>query len=490
MEGRRAARLAAVEPHRLGYSFFWSCALYAALGTGGGGAGLMNLAWTQQLSLVASLIALAVLCRLRRPSGRTAALLAGFAMSASGLALAATSLAEPGWHVPEAAAGAVFGLSNAVQFLLWQTVYANEGQYVSSICLPLSAALGSAASLGLLYAPPLVSALYIAAAAPFASTACLLRCLDDMEPYRARPIRRDSARLMLKDLWQPVLCSAITCVAWASTKRMAESGLGGAVLLAAGFCAASALVLSLSLFTRCDFGAPNVYRVVFPLLCAALLAPALFGQHGATVLSSSLGFGAHIMTLLVSMTAAAYAARTQFSPTSVFLMVMLPSQVAILLGDALGTGLSGQEGLSAAQVMGPTSALLIALLAVMIATSLRQGGRTLAEPADDTLLINPRAASAVQGRTPAPEPSRSAREPLVGQDAPAKEAASALCGLTAREQEVVSLLLKGNTMSAISRKLYISDNTTRGHMRRIYQKLDVHSRQELVDKLEGDAGRR
>ena len=48
----------------------------------------------------------------------------------------------------------------------------------------------------------------------------------------------------------------------------------------------------------------------------------------------------------------------------------------------------------------------------------------------------------------------------------------------------MDLLLKGNTIAAISRKLFISENTTRGHMKRIYRKLNVHSRQELIDALE------
>ena len=55
--------------------------------------------------------------------------------------------------------------------------------------------------------------------------------------------------------------------------------------------------------------------------------------------------------------------------------------------------------------------------------------------------------------------------------------------LTSRESEVVDLLLKGNTIAAIANKLLISENTVRGHMERIYHKLNVHSRQELVDLL-------
>ncbi len=46
-----------------------------------------------------------------------------------------------------------------------------------------------------------------------------------------------------------------------------------------------------------------------------------------------------------------------------------------------------------------------------------------------------------------------------------------------REIEVAELLMKGHTVSAIAGKLFISENTTRGHAKSIYKKLGIHSRQ-------------
>ncbi|MDJ1650674.1 MULTISPECIES: helix-turn-helix transcriptional regulator [Gordonibacter] len=45
----------------------------------------------------------------------------------------------------------------------------------------------------------------------------------------------------------------------------------------------------------------------------------------------------------------------------------------------------------------------------------------------------------------------------------------------------MGLVLRGNNVPAIARKLYISENTARDHMKSIYRKADVHSRQELID---------
>ena len=53
--------------------------------------------------------------------------------------------------------------------------------------------------------------------------------------------------------------------------------------------------------------------------------------------------------------------------------------------------------------------------------------------------------------------------------------------LTAREQEVLQRLAMGQNRSSISRDLFISEETVKSHTKNIYRKLDVHSRQELID---------
>lgn len=56
-------------------------------------------------------------------------------------------------------------------------------------------------------------------------------------------------------------------------------------------------------------------------------------------------------------------------------------------------------------------------------------------------------------------------------------------GLTAREVEVLQLLCKGRSKSYIAESLFISENTVRSHSKHIYAKLDVHSKQEILDLL-------
>lgn len=51
--------------------------------------------------------------------------------------------------------------------------------------------------------------------------------------------------------------------------------------------------------------------------------------------------------------------------------------------------------------------------------------------------------------------------------------------LTPRELEIMQLLAKGRSKAFIAESLFISESTVRGHSRRLYAKLNVHSRQEL-----------
>lgn len=57
-------------------------------------------------------------------------------------------------------------------------------------------------------------------------------------------------------------------------------------------------------------------------------------------------------------------------------------------------------------------------------------------------------------------------------------------GLTARETEILSLLVRGRTLPYIANELFVTTGTVKTHVRRIYEKSLVNNRQELLDKVE------
>lgn len=56
--------------------------------------------------------------------------------------------------------------------------------------------------------------------------------------------------------------------------------------------------------------------------------------------------------------------------------------------------------------------------------------------------------------------------------------------LSPREVEVMELLVHGHTRAAIAKKLFVSENTVRAHVKAIYSKLSIHSKQQLIDFVE------
>ena len=55
------------------------------------------------------------------------------------------------------------------------------------------------------------------------------------------------------------------------------------------------------------------------------------------------------------------------------------------------------------------------------------------------------------------------------------------CGLSARELDVLRLLVHGYSSACIQKELYIAAGTVNYHTRNIYAKLGVHSKQEIIE---------
>ena len=48
----------------------------------------------------------------------------------------------------------------------------------------------------------------------------------------------------------------------------------------------------------------------------------------------------------------------------------------------------------------------------------------------------------------------------------------------------MELIARGNTVSRIAEELVVSENTIRTHSKRIYAKLGIHKKQELLDLID------
>lgn len=76
-----------------------------------------------------------------------------------------------------------------------------------------------------------------------------------------------------------------------------------------------------------------------------------------------------------------------------------------------------------------------------------------------------------------------------GGDTGVQEVMGGCYGLTDREVEVLKYLVLGRSSRRIQEELLISESTVHTHARHIYQKLGIHSKQELLDMVEELRGR-
>jgi DNA-binding NarL/FixJ family response regulator len=65
---------------------------------------------------------------------------------------------------------------------------------------------------------------------------------------------------------------------------------------------------------------------------------------------------------------------------------------------------------------------------------------------------------------------------------PAAATGAADYKLSTREQEILAHLAKGKSLKAMASELYISIDTVRTHIKKIYEKLQVHTQTEAVSK--------
>lgn len=73
-----------------------------------------------------------------------------------------------------------------------------------------------------------------------------------------------------------------------------------------------------------------------------------------------------------------------------------------------------------------------------------------------------------------------------------RRSVSSLCetvGLSQRQSEIFAYLARGRNASSIARELIVSEHTVKAHIYRIYQKMEIHSQQELIDLVEEEIKR-
>lgn len=198
-----------------------------------------------------------------------------------------------------------------------------------------------------------------------------------------------------------------------------------------------------------------VWKFAYVLMAAALF---LFVLLGTTQLIQAVTSAAVVIAKMFLWLALVNVARhSAFPPWG----VVCSGQLLYAVPDCLGR--AAASALSLASIEDVTAAALLLGIVVVVAFCLPDRS-----PAAMSLLSD-------LNRTSGPDLTES-------------EALERRCknlgaahGLSKREVEILEFLCKGRSRPYIAETLYLSENTVRTHSKHIYQKLDVHTRQELLD---------
>lgn len=261
--------------------------------------------------------------------------------------------------------------------------------------------------------------------------------------------------------------------------------------LVAGSVVTMAIIYLCCFITPPDQGGSlrKVYRSSVFVMAAFYLMLPLF--QGFDFLESTLALtGYGTFNVLIWLLLAETAHRHGLAPHVIFGIGWGMVTVGVLIG-----GLVGQQFASWQPPMSVVS--LVATLCILTSYLFVLKESDFASIVTPAELIAFEKQEAVDEEAPkSAEPATKARGKTAGDNAngsgqPRKKRFMEGCdivaeefGLTPREKELMILYAKGRTSANIQEELFLSRGTVTTHLRHIYQKLDIHSKSELIDIIE------
>lgn len=405
--------------------------------------------------------------RWRSPVLSWALFLAGALLAA----LRHSGLVLPEWSL--VAAGACFGWGSGLMFGALQEVVAAQKVFTAGIVVFAAAGISALLFFAVEALPTSVApwaSLFALAPAAVLLARAAWKCAPKVHPLfdTVPEQRRDRCREAARELWRPLLCVAFSAFIVGIVRVESLSG-GGSIDQTnesnmIGLFAASIALLATwrLLYERVTL--MRLYQILFPLTATAfLLLPLLDGTFHQMV--RSLVFLVFSVTSSLMVVSCARTARNQsLAPVFVYGFFAGMVYASSLVGSVVGLLVGAGRGVGLAEL---SVVALVAVYVLSVAMVMPHKGRAARSQA-----------GAGEGRSVASAGS-------------AGDVVSAGCavvveryGLSRREAEVLGLLARGRDVPYVAEELVISKSTVRTHVKSIFAKTGVHSRQELIDLVE------
>lgn len=415
-----------------------------------------------------------------------------------------------------ACAVALTSAGSGAMWIMWGEQYARLPQDEVELSAPASAVAAAVLSLAVMVAPPAAAAVLVSAF-PLVSGVLFLLAWRREVPGAlagtegaagsAQPVALGTAFDAMGHTGFGILSACLfVCIEgsfWVAGPRDAAHGAWGIF--------AASIVFMVAVAATATAGPRRVslsyaYRWMCPIMVAGFAALIVLdpddGAYVAAAVSTAARFA---FCLITQMYFAAYATRGAASPTQAYglgwLFVHVGDLLGVLAAAALGSGIE-----AGAFSLADAAAVLAVLLVMSVMFTLNDGQRLFAGvPAEAVFPVGAPTAAGAHGEdagkrvdaaeTAAEAAAFAAQEPTApGQpDSAAPDRLAARVALlaqahklTPRETEVFGLLAQGRSVPYIRDALFISRDTAATHTKHIYAKLDVHSRQELIDLVMSD----
>jgi DNA-binding CsgD family transcriptional regulator len=275
--------------------------------------------------------------------------------------------------------------------------------------------------------------------------------------------RKQAVKEAVRMLWRPVLCTA----AFSFMSGLMLHLSGQSTLPLGEFqqvsIIASLIILAVLLLPALILSRPlditSAYRISLPISAAGFLLLPFIWNALSGITNALVNMGLMTVSIVLWCMLAATAAHTRLPVHLVFAACLATITLANLAGMILGF----LQGVFLTQSFLSLAAVALVSIYLLSMVSLIVFKRQ--EPAR------------ADGEKKAAE-SQGYREEryLESCQKLAQEA-----GFTPREAEMLPLLGSGRSIARIAKMLFISENTAKSHIKSIYSKLDVHSKQELID---------
>lgn len=488
-----------------GYMSFESSTVLSSLGEVSALAqpAFLALALCGRIAVYAIVAGIYLITRQARSAFRVAGFAAGIALA--GFLLMRLTLDFSAYVPFEKAApwlmlgGVCFGAGGALANLLWARFTGTFDLRQAYLFVTLSYTLSLVVYLGVTLLPA-AATLPAGAVLLLASIAISKLCLDRREPIPeeyATPMFRGG----VATLWRPVLGTAILCFMGGLMLQMPHNqDLSLAQFQSTSLVAQAIVNVALllpALLVRSQPNLGSIYKVALPLSAAGFLLLPLVWSGGAGIANACAQLGAGVANMLLWCMVASLVHETRLPAGLMFSAALLAPSAAQLAGTVVGLLFQGQldQGSIALTGIALVAVYLVAMVSMFLfkdrglrgiddgaeAASAGTGTTGAVYAGADGAGPNaPRMISGAEGVTPATGAPTSPTDTLTARCAELARRT----GLTPRETELLAQLGRGLTVHAISEELTVSENTVKYHIKSIYQKLGVHSRDEVIARIE------